>query len=521
MQTVSDGFKAQATATARSPLDYVEVAWDDSVSVETMLGRGRGGTGWFDETHYLEKHTGLLRLHPPGEELIAPGDVCRATVTLDNRTCRFSWRNSTSTLAAYIGTPVGLTGKLLRIWSGFMVSGTPEYVCIFTGVIVGQNEDTVNAFVEVECRDIGFIYLQNKISTTSYELLQPDAWIATLATLAGIPNDLGSPYDNRWRKFDLGIFRSLWLWCDDESAVEEMWEVARGDGGVCFFDQTGRLVFQNLVHWASQAIAFNFLELSHAAVESSTNLDDVVTKVVCEWSGRGISNATAVYELEKGKIIKPGETLSWECRYANPVKEIFDVEISGASVRDYRAYSDGGLDLSSSLTIAITNSYAQKCTISVTNNHATLSAHLGYLRIRGTPIIGGPTEQVAITASPPPFSFERTRSIRGNMYQQSDDQARALSTYVVERNKRLRPTYTLRDARGIAYLELGDRVTAADTRQFGVTPIDGFVTGIQWRSDDKGFVFEEVQVLDGTALFPATDLYYCGITVLGDGRAWY
>ena len=147
--------------------------------------RARARLHWTDETPYLVSYNTDLRIEPPGEALVPAGDMGSAEVVLWNQAGRYNWQDTDgpSPLTAYITGAAAFTGKLMRIWQGF----DAEYVCIFTGVIAEFTPTTVEGVVRLQCKDIGWLYIQDKRSSAScaYDKL-PNEWIATLATAAGI-----------------------------------------------------------------------------------------------------------------------------------------------------------------------------------------------------------------------------------------------------------------------------------------------------------------------------------------------
>jgi hypothetical protein len=94
---------------------------------------------------------------------------------------------------------------------------------------------------------MGFAYVQVKASTAMHLnllLCEPTGsagWINILADLAGV--------DAVDRIFDAATFRVPYLWLDDESCLEQMWEAAQADGGRIWFDELGKLRFENAGHW--------------------------------------------------------------------------------------------------------------------------------------------------------------------------------------------------------------------------------------------------------------------------------
>lgn len=122
MQTVSSSFVNAVTANVQHPISYLEISWNDDIDVTDA----RGAANWTNETAYLVSHNGEISIDPPGENIVAAGDVGNLTVVLDNTSQRYSWKNTASPLTAYINTAVGLTGKPIRLWQGLKLGTEAE-----------------------------------------------------------------------------------------------------------------------------------------------------------------------------------------------------------------------------------------------------------------------------------------------------------------------------------------------------------------------------------------------------------
>ncbi len=493
MQSVSSGFTAATQATVREPVAKIEISWD--------------GSTWTDESDRLAFHAGTLQINTPGESLIPPGDVGTATVHLWNHDGRYSWKRSDSPLAAFIGGDAGLAGKRVRLYQGFRVGGTPEYVRIFTGVIYAWEELTADDRIVLSLRDMGFAYLQDRASTAMYTNIRVDQWIAQLATLAGIANTA----------LDTSLFRIPYAWLDDESILEEIWAAAAADGGRAYFDQLGTLRFENAAHWLTSphtAVQWTFDPGAYQVPTPRFTPDDLANRVIVEMQGRVGAKETVLYTLDTLKVAKPGETITFECRLNQPAALIWTPEKG----KDYQAVSPGGLDLNDDIAITVTK-YAQRVQVQLTNNHAFMPAQLIFFQLRGVPLVGGPLQEVIREAGAPAGGMERTRSVRANQYVQTFAQADALAEFLRDRHRRLQPIWELRGVPGVPQLEPGDRVAFSDPQAISGTR-QGFVIAIRWQFD--GAFVQDLQILDAENLFPYTNYFVIGQTALGaNGRAWY
>lgn len=511
MQAVSPTLTAACSALGQRPCFYAEFSWDDSGNIAL----GRGGAGWTNESSYLIRHTGGLRINPPGERLVPAGDVGRASVDLDNSTGRFSWKRTDGALYAYIGGATGLAGKPVRLYSGYITANGPEYVRVFTGMVEDWIEKA-DGTVTLNCRDWGYKYLQDKRSSLVYADMLPDEWITILAGFGGIPISLTS--------LDVGIYQIPWVWLDDEPLTEEIWEAAGADGGLAWFNQNGVLVYKNPLAWSGQSSVWTFGDGTYEEPEPEIDIAPVATKIQVEWSGREASAEAEVYRMDRAKVILPHTSESWTARFGNAALTVRLPDYRDP-YNDYYAVSGGGLDISDQLIVDLFNTAGQQTTVNITNNSTTQAARLISFRLRGQPLVGGPTEQAEALASPAPFTFERLRSERGNSYCQTAAQGAALAQLLALRGRRVRPIYTLKNVPGVPQLELGDTVTFADRWSLGAGgSVQAVVVEIAWEA--YGGFYQNLRLMDVTDLAEYTNYFVIGTSKLGGllsgyARAYY
>lgn len=514
MQAVSSAFATASLSATQKIVSYLEIAWNDAVTVNVT--DARGATGWTNETAYLKSHNGELRINPPGDDLVPSGETGKLTLILHNETARFSWQNATSPLYSYIGGAVGPTGKPVRLWQGFMLSGVATYVCIFTGIIARWQPSTSEAEVELECLDWGYRFLQDKRSSLITQDVLPSTYIAAVAATVGITST----------SIDTGLFRIPFCWMDDESITDEIWQVAQADGGIAYFDQLGKLRFENALHWTSSAHTTPVVvldESSYRLSDPELNMDQIATKIIVEWSGRYIGAEKVLYALDAPKTIMPLETETWTARFDNSAAAIATPS-NASPYHDYSAQTAGGADITNSLTLTLSEINAQQATVSVYNASSTQAARLVLLKIRGLPLVGGPTEQEEALAPIPPYSFERVRSVRGNVYVQTQIQGKALAATLALRGQCVRPVYKLSDVLGIPQLELGDCIEFQDVHAQGAGNTKlGVVIGLTWQGrSDEGFM-QTISLLDTSSLSQyGEDYFIIGVSMLGGyKRAYY
>lgn len=519
MQSVSPAFTAACQSAAQQPVSYLEISWDGL----GQPGDGRGGAHWWDETAQLVEHSGTLRLEPPGEKLVAAGDVGRMTLILDDTAGRYRAADPASPLAPYIGAGRGLGGKPVRLWQGFDLPGGPEYVCWFTGVLETPEPDAGNRQVRLTCLDWGARYVNDKRSAALAAELRADEWIAQLAAGAGLTTRL-----------DVGVFAIPWVWQDDEALVSEAWDAAGADGGLAYFDNRGALRYENPLHWPGHATVWTLGAGDFQRAQPRYDPARVASKVIVEWSARRLAPETVVYRLDEPKRLMPGQTLTWTARFDYPVARLFQPTVT-APYADFWARSAAGVDMTGSCQVVLSETCAQQCRIAVTNLTAAgagTGLYLDKLELRGQPLNGGPTEQEEARPAANPLPYERVRSERGNAYLQTRAQGAALAAVLALRAGRARPTYEVTGILGLPQLELTDRVTLYAENIFGPVGLDalgdpvggygeGIVTQIRWRGGQAVGFTQDVTLLDMTDMLAHDDYFIIGAHALGAARRVY
>src|SRR5690606_15123858 len=105
-----------------------------------------------------------------------------------------------------------------------------------------------NPLVTIEARSNEERYLQQRISSPrlSFQQLHDTGsteadyiydWLSRAGVSAG---DM---------TLDPGLFRVPFAWLDDESGVEEAWNMAAACGGRLYCDADGEWRYENLAHW--------------------------------------------------------------------------------------------------------------------------------------------------------------------------------------------------------------------------------------------------------------------------------
>ena len=382
-----------------------------------------------------------------------------------------------------------------------------SFVRIYTGIIYRHSEASDQKTVTMELRDVGYKYVQERLSTTMSTDQRADVWIDTLADTLGITSS----------SLDTSPHTVAYCWLDDDAALDDMRQMAAAAGGRLYFDHSGVMRYEEPTHWLTTphtSSQWTFDAGDFRSLPPNYDPLQLATEIVVEYAPRLRGELQEVYTLDEAKIIAPGSTVTFEARLAQPCISIIDPELE----TDYWLTSAGGHPMNQACTVAFTK-YSQRVTVSVENTHTTQAAILTYFQIRGEPITGGPTKEHTQAVTTPAITHTRTRSVRGNPYHQGRTMAAGIASYLADRYGRLIPTWQLVGVPGVPQLELGDRVTFSDGR-IVASERDGFTTGISWRFDESGF-WQTLNLLDAEELYSGAPYFIVGSTPLGAGEAWH
>lgn len=506
MISVSAAYKTAATATRRFPHIRLLVEWSAGV--------------WTDESANIEGFEVTRELFKLGAELLPASTLDVGKLTLRNTDWRYSpgYTGGDDEIRAHLSGVKGVTDKRFTVDIGFtLAGGSIEYCRLFSGRLYSDNPDQEQAVMTYQVRDSLQDLLQRKVSTGLYTDKSHDELVALFAAAGQWTVDANY--------LDPSPFRVPAAWLDDESALSDIQSMAGSAGGFVYSDAYGRLCFRLSSWLADHASVFSFAAKDFRVMTPLRNPDNLATGVVVDYSPRIEGEACVVYEFnEAGKTIPPGGSETIRARLDQPVEEIFDL----AADDDYWFVTPGGRPMNASITITKTV-YAQAVDLTIANSHATLPAGLVYLRLRGTPVTGGPSGERTRRLVGTEAENSRVRAERGNPYVQTSNMAGLLLEMIADRVGIVETMVRMQAAPGLPHLELGDHVTVADPRDpDGVGHIGPILrvtsrwTTPQWGSPLPTPVFaQDIDVWTPGVPYIDTALHYVGVTALGDGEAWY
>lgn len=480
------GLAAAFASSFRTPKRRVLIRWD--------------GVNWVDETsRVLSLSIDHALLGPEGLPEISRGVPSSAEIVLDNRDGRYSVKKVGSQANTYY--PNGIYRVPVHINMGYGVDVLRQ----FTGEVVdAPGSETRGARrVTFQCVDESYALQQMKPITGVVVDQRVDQFMATL--LAGAQAEDALFAAAATSALDRGLAVVPYLWADDENLWEQLGRLAQSEAGLLHVSKEGEVRF-----WRQTA----FLERAHSTtsqvtltrgaageLSESTSWRNAYTKVIVEGNPWVPGPVTQVYEAQAEIVVAPGETVTHHARLRHLTQAI----IAPAAGTDYTAVSAGGLDLSASITVAIT-AYAQQAKVQFTNAHASQSVYVLGLCLRGEPLIGEGDDKQEYEATAGVIPGEKVYTVSGNHFVQTPVQMALAGSRLRDLLQRPRRTYAWRGPL-CPWLELGDLVTVVDA-EHGLN--EGMlVMGLTIESD---VTRQEMLV----TLMPVTNLYpYTGYFVWG------
>ena len=303
-----------------------------------------------------------------------------------------------------------------------------------------------------------------------------------------------------------------WAWLDDESPIEDIWQLAAACGGRFYCDQDGTFRYENMTHWL-----FSPHTTSQETIDDdgygqmdgpSYNDRELYSAVTVVASPRDFLPSGPLWSPESTVVVPAGATKTMTAKLRQPAYSL--------SAVTFNATSGGGRNMAADVSIG-TVQYAQRCEITLTNSSADYAAELVDMELIGIAVNGAPTVEetrtstAAFWTSHPSERPGRTRLLRGNVYIQSQSQAAAIAEFLRDRYQTPRLTWTLKNVPGDPFRRLGDRITVGNSQVMSADR-EGFITSIAWRLSEMGFI-QDIEVMDagntsdGTGLYPH-DVYF-------------
>ena len=494
-------------------------------SIARRLYIAWNGSAYVDESARLIQATGENKLTAPDQIAQGRGIVDRCTLELANQDGRYSPLNTGGALYANIQAG-GAYHRPMYLEAA--IDGA-TYSRIFTGLIKMPQETTPTpnavAGVRFECRSVDERLLGRRMSTSAADLRANNAAgvregdiISQWLTLAGASGTV-----------DRGVFVIPYAWMDDESVLEEIWQIASACGGRFYADPDGTLRYEDMTHWLKSphnTSQETFTRADFTSLEPVYGDADLYSSVTVEASGRDVGAAGVLWEPEEQIVIPPDISKTVTARLRQAAYSI--------DAPFWKAGTAGGNDITSSVTVTVTAYNVQRVEMTITNAHTTEAAYMHPFSISGRALTGGPAQEETRTSAAnggnsawwTSRGTTRSKAIRGNAYIQTGAHAAALALAQLHRSEAPRLTYRLRGCPGKPSRRCGDRITINDTAIMS-SARDAFITGISWRLTQNGFT-QDIEAIDAAGLFPyaAAEYFIVGTNKLGaagtgTARIWY
>lgn len=482
-----------------------------------------GFTGsYVDESARLVAASGAMRLAAPESGISSPrGTVDQMTLTLNNADGRYSPLNSSGALYDDIKLGGAYHAPMyLRV----SIDGGSNYDRVFTGVIKIPREGPpypgVAATVEIDCRSRDEILLSKRMSTTEVTFVALHESHATESDIiAQFLEDAGLTSSDY--TLDNGLFVIPWAWLDDESPIEDIWQLAAACGGRFYCDPDGEFRYENMTHWLlspHNTSQETLTKASYGQMDGPAYDDrELYSGVTVVASPREMLESTTLWAADSVITIPANSSTQVIAKLRQPAYSVDSAT--------FTAVTGGGTDMSANISMVF-GKWAQRVGIVITNSHAAYAVEIVALTLGGIPVSGGPSIEesresgrsfwTGFTSTRP----GRVRLLRGNPYIQTGPQASTLAQFLRDRYQLPRLSWMLRNVPGDPGRRLGDRITVANADAMSSSR-DGFLTAINWRLSNKGFV-QDLDLIDAgseaelNGLFPYDAYFIVGTNEAGD-----
>lgn len=461
------------------------------------------GDSFTDETEYLVTASGVHRIAPPEDSIASSrGIISQATIVLSNKDGRFSPLNADSPIYANIA---GGSAYQTPVKISVSMDGGTNYYRVFTGVakipVESVATPTQHPIVTVDCRGMEEKWLYSRASTTRANFATYHDEGRTEAELIQVWLDavgVGSANYN----IDRGWYTIPWGWLDDESPIEDAWQLAAAAGGRFRADVGGTLIYERMDKWLygrSSSSQYTFNEDDYQGLEVWYNDQELYNSVTVEVAARQVDPTQIVWEPDEQVIVPAGGTVIIDARFQQPIYTFGSV--------NYAAVTTGNVSLADDVTVTSVI-YAQRATITVVNANASIGAILKKFYITGSPVVSTRGAESNASSSDSFWNGRgsRNRALRGNPYIQTINQADALSDFLQDRYETPTLFFRIRNAPGRPELELGDRITIDNTPTFQVSQAC-YITAISWRLSDQGF-YQDIEAVKAADVFPNAASYF-------------
>lgn len=469
------------------------------------------GTNGTEETGNVIRANGTIRINPPGEAILGTrGIVNDATFVLRNPSGRYSPLRTDGGLYAYIG---GGAYYQKKIKFEVSIDGGSNYTPIFTGVIKNLRESGTSSKaapeIELTCRDMADKVLQKKLTTTRAGMVtrHDQSWNENAIMKAFL--EAAGLTETTDFVLDPGLLVIPWSWLDDESVLEDIWQLAAACGGRVMADRNGIIVYENATHWLYSPHTTSQETISTSGFQRlAVRYDDanLYNSVTVEVAPRQLAGDAVLWEPDEEISIPAGATKTVVAKLRQPVYSI--------SATPWHATTTGGADISADVSLSLTE-YAQRVHLNFTNGNATYAAQVRALQIIGRGVEGAPSAEETATSADAFWADRagRNRSVRGNPYIQTRPQGAMLAAMLTDWQDTPRLVFSLQGCPGNPLRTVGYRFTVSDANSLSSNR-EAFIVGLSWRYDVTGYR-QDIEAIDATSYYPYSAYFLVGTDTLG------
>ena len=510
-QEASWALIAAQAETSRTVVFGVYIDFDD-------LGFGVSATEWTDVSEFVKRITGDHQATDwrKSPAIVGSGVVDEVTVTLRNPEetspytgLRYSSSNTGSSLYGEIGNGL-INMKRAIVAMGFTYSGTDYGTRQITGYITGVDEGRSGRNITLTIRDRAADASMTRTSTALWGNLTAQDYMEELSER--LDKD---PLTSAEQLFDRGMMVLPWVWLDDDTIWDEMSYVAEAQLGRVWFDKDGNLHFDDGSHFVkpndnsyddATVSQHTFTTGNVQSIDSSFSMGSIFNHIVVEYHPRYVGTWQVIYEASEPIIIRPGASHTTRCEFRYPIYEApygyHGIDTLGITIS---ACTAGGVDLSSDISYTLTT-YATYAEVVLTNDNDNFSAYVYQLDIEGQPLLSDQPDKYEVEDTTSITQYGRRTWRIANPYIQTYHHAEMVGDYLLARCKDPIHVVRIAGARGVPWLEVGDRVLVQDT----LTDIDDyfFLTHIRWSFAPGSPYTMDIAAMKASDIFPYLDEYF-------------
>jgi len=506
-----------AQSIAATPLATLQAATSRQVAFQVCIDFADVGfaniLSWTDVSALVKRIDGDMQATDWRKSIAAVGggvsDSC--TVTLQNPEdtgsysgLRYSSSNEYSSLYTYIGDGL-INMKRAYVAVGF-TSGSTDYVTRqITGYIVGVGEQRQGRNITFEIRDRAADASLTRAATALYTDVTAKSHMQVLAAM--LDKDALTSSEE---VFDTGMIILPYAWLDDDSIWDEMAYVAEAQLGRVWWDKDGNLHFDDGSHFVkpstnsydnARTSQHTFTTANMRSVDARYDMGSIFNHVIVEYQPRYVACEQTVYTATETTVIPPANSRVVRCEFRYPLYSMTDPTVS----TDIKAVTSGGTDISSDISYTATE-YATYVELTLTNANTDFAAYVYKLDISGRPLLSEQGDKYEAENTTSIARYGRRTWRVTNPYVTTYRHAQMIGDYLLARYKDPIQVIRIAGARGVPWLEIGDRVTVVDSLS-GLND-EFFLTHIRWSLAPGAAYTMDITAMRAADLFYYLDEYF-------------